>query len=303
MPEKPEQSPDQQPPQAEQADGFDEQQAVSFQVFLEEFPVNTLQKVSGYHTDTKDAYNPISKNAPQLRLYCSNQACKGFRRFDGRWGVRDVPKGKEPKPDFLVYRCRDCGVQEKIFCIWSIACDEKGNGAAMKIGEVPELHIDLPPALPKLLGGDYPVFIKGLKCEKQGFGIGAFSYYRRVVENQKGRFFSQIAKVAARLQAEERIVAGLEAAATETQFAKAVDDAKDFIPASLLVDGHNPMKLIHKALSIGLHAKDDETCLQTAHSIRVVLQDLSRRITETLREESELKRALSNLLQFHEEKG
>jgi|GEM_PF-6223240 len=74
--------------------------------------------------------------------------------------------------------------------------DNEGNGVALKVGEIPELHIDLPSALPGLLGVDYKFFIKGLNCEKQGFGIGAFAYYRRVVENQKGRFILQIAKVA-----------------------------------------------------------------------------------------------------------
>jgi hypothetical protein len=173
----------------------------------------------------------------------------------------------------------------------------------MKIGEYPELHIDLPSSLPSLLGEEYHYLIKGLKCEKQGLGIGAFSYYRRVVEKQKGRFFKRIADVARKLNVPDDIVRGLEKAAQEDQFAKAVDDSKDFIPASLLSDGHNPMKLLHKALSIGLHDSEDEICLEMAHSIRIVLQDLSQRIKDTLREEREFKKALSDILKFNQKEG
>jgi len=86
--------------------------------------------------------------------------------------------------------------------------------------------------------------------------------------------------------------------ARRTQFSKALEDVKELIPASLLVDGQNPMKLLHKALSIGLHAKDDETCLKIAHSVRMVLQDLSIRVKEALRDERELTQAMTDLMQI-----
>jgi hypothetical protein len=60
------------------------------------------------------------------------------------------------------------------------------------------------------------------------------------------------------------------------------------------------MLLLHKALSVGLHAGDDEQCLEIAHSIRIVLQDLSQRIKDALREERELKKALDSLFKFNQ---
>lgn len=277
---------------------LDDQPFITFRQFLEEFPLNTAQKISGYYKDEGTQYNRYQKLAPQIRLYCNGEMCEGYRRFDGRWSSPSELGGKDLSRDFLVYRCRDCVTGEKTFCILSMPYDNAGQGFAIKVGEFPELHIDLPSALPKLLGEEYRFFIKGLKCEKQGFGIAAFAYYRRVVENHKGRFLLQIANVAKRLGASPEVIASIEAAATEDQFSKAVDSVRDYIPSTLLIDGHNPMKLLHKALSIGLHASDDETCLQAAHSIRMVLQDLSQRIKDTLREDQGLKTAISALLQF-----
>ena len=67
------------------------------------------------------------------------------------------------------------------------------------------------------------------------------AYYRRVVENQKGRLIEQIAKVAKRVGATDDTLRRFEAAAKETQFSKAIDMVKDCFPESLLIDGHNPL--------------------------------------------------------------
>jgi len=45
-----------------------------------------------------------------------------------------------------------------------------------------------------LIGPDREIFLRGRRAENQGLGIGAFAYYRRVVENQKGRIITQIGK-------------------------------------------------------------------------------------------------------------
>lgn len=295
-----EQDLDQQDQNVREQGSSEEETLVPFSRFLEEFPLNTAQEISGYYARTDDAYRPHAKVAPRIRIYCDNENCQGYRRFDGEWLSRYQIGSDQISHDFLVYRCRDCGAREKTFCIMSFA-GKDGKGTALKIGEFPDLHIDLPSSLPKLLGEEYKIFVKGLKCEKQGFGIAAFAYYRRVVENQKGRVIQQIAKVAKRLGATPEVVATLESAANEVQFSKAIDEIRDYIPLSLLIDGHNPLKLLHKALSVGLHSQEDEACLRTAHSIRMVLQDLSQRIKDTLREEQELKAAVSTLIQFRED--
>jgi hypothetical protein len=71
---------------------------------------------------------------------------------------------------------------------------------------------------------------------------------------------------------------------------------KNAIPEAILIDGHNPLTLLHSALSEGLHAQTDEECLELATSIRVVLTELADRISVALREEAELKTAVTRLL-------
>lgn len=274
---------------------------IPLKTFLEEYPIGTFQKISGYYEEDSSAnnYYRFPRCAPTLRLYCDE--CDGIRNFDGTW-VHDKYITKEMSfDDFLIYTCRDCNKYKKHFCLGAHHLDDKGNGEVIKIGEYPELYIAIPSNLPGLFGEDYPYFIKGLKCEKRGLGIGAYSYYRRLVENQKNRLLSEILKVSKKLSAKTVIIQTIEKAISETQFSKAIDMVKETIPEALLVDGHNPFKLLHTALSIGIHDQPDDKCLEIAHNIRMVLVDLADRIKLALNEKSELHSAVSSLLKFNEQ--
>ena len=274
---------------------------VPFKTFLEEYPIGTPQTVSEFYKKERTQYVVYNtKCTPTLRLYCDE--CKGMRNFDGDWIHSERIETNLPRDDFLVYKCRDCDTYEKHFCLGLFSIDDKGNGNVFKIGEYPELYIKLPSNLQSLLGNDFASFIKGLKCEKQGLGIGAYIYYRRVVENQKNRLLGEIQKVLEKLSAQKEMIETIQKAILETQFSKAIDMVKDSLPESLLVDGHNPFKLLHKALSIGIHKLPDEECLQIAHNIRMVLIDLCERIKIALSEQKELKDSVSSLLNFNKEK-
>ena len=113
----------------------------------------------------------------------------------------------------------------------------------------------------------------------------------------KNRIIDEMKKVAQKIGLKPEVLVAFETARNETQFSKAVDEIKEAIPESLLIDGHNPLKLLHTALSKGLHAEDDATCMELAQSIRVVLTELAERISLALKEHAELTGAVSRILQ------
>ena len=225
--------------------------------FLESFPVNTAQVVSEYWGT---AEREPKRLAPTLRLYCWE--CEGIRNFIGHWRLYDLVRDTKWVNDFLEYTCRECAKAVKTFSIGSkiIGDPRFGLGFALKIGETPEAHVELPLSLKSLLGDDYGLFLKGLQCEKQGLGVGAFTYYRRVVESQKSQLIAEIRRVAEKIGAPQEMLETLARAAKEKQFTRAVEAVKDAIPQALLVDSHNPLKLLHDALSIGVHGETDENC-------------------------------------------
>ncbi|MGO9839589.1 MAG: hypothetical protein ACLPZF_00095 [Candidatus Acidiferrales bacterium] len=103
-----------------------------------------------------------------------------------------------------------------------------------------------------------------------------------MVENQKDRIFAEVIKASKKVNAAEKMISELEAARKETQFSKAIETIKPGVPEALLMDGHNPLMLLHNALSEGLHAQTDEECLELATSIRVVLTDLVGRMASVI---------------------
>jgi hypothetical protein len=54
------------------------------------------------------------------------------------------------------------------------------------------------------------------------------------------------------------MIVRLTAAKEEVQFKKALASVKGAMPDALLINGHNPLTLLHAALSDGVHNKSDE---------------------------------------------
>lgn len=276
-----------------------ESEAISFAEFLESTPPSSLTNISVLAPPSHYQGGGIEGyylSRPEIQLHCPSDACNGTRFFR----CTDRSRIKIPDDDFTFfytsYICSNCRKTEKTFSLAAQRDKGSKSGKCYKFGELPVYGPPTPARLIKLIGPDREIFLKGRRCENQGLGIGAFVYYRRVVENQKNRILDEIIKVSKKLSVTEDKIEILEAAKTETQFSKALSNVKDAIPQVLLINGHNPLTLLHTALSDGLHDRTDEHCLEIANSVRVVLSELSERLAQALKDEVELKHALSKLL-------
>lgn len=266
--------------------------------FLESTPPNQLINISDLSSWEKNQFNTIHKmRTPEIQLHCNHEKCNGIRFFRCVFGKGMQLKTSEPKYFYITYLCSNCQrVQKTFFIAAKIEAVTKPQGECYKFGELPTYGPPVPPKLIKLIGPDRDDFLKGRRCENQGLGIGAFIYYRRVVENQKNRILSEIIKVSEKIGATKDKIDKLKDAVKETQFSKALYIAKDAMPESLLINGHSPILLLHSALSEGVHALSDDHCLELAGSVRVVLGELSERLAQALKDEAELTKALSTLM-------
>jgi hypothetical protein len=70
----------------------------------------------------------------------------------------------------------------------------------------------------------------------------------------------------------------------------------DAIPAVLLIDGHNPLTLLHDLLSEGIHELDDDECLERAQEAEVILCEIADRMQIALTERKTVKAAISSIL-------
>lgn len=231
---------------------------------------------------------------PEITLHCNQ--CTGDRFFAPTEQGDFIGK-REPTDTFLNYICRNCRKSFKTFALGATFDQQAGVWRVFKYGEDPSFGPPTPSRAISLIGPDRDQFLKGRRCENQGLGVGAFVYYRRVVENQKNRIFDEIVRVSRHLGADEALLAELEAAKNETQFTKAVQAIKHALPQSLLVNGHNPLLLLHSALSAGVHELTDDQCLELAASARVVLIEFAERMAQAMKDEAELTNAIQRLAQ------
>jgi len=198
---------------------------------------------------------------------------------------------------YVTYQCSNCQMTQKVYSLAvMLFTDEQSYEMCCKLGEIPPYGPPFPSRLIKLIDPDRDIFLKGHECENQGLGIGAFTYYRRVVENQKNRILAEIVKVSEKIGVPQDKIDTLREAIQETQFSKSLKMAKDVMPESLLINRQSPILLLHHALSRGVHELSDEECLKLANTVRLVLGELSERLSAVLKDDAELIEAVSTLL-------
>jgi hypothetical protein len=261
---------------------------------------NVITAIAGYAAHRS---GPPSRSLiftlPEIQLHCPSDVCNGelfFRTVDD--DELRFEDDAEWHNEYVTYKCANCQKQTKTFAL-AVRIESHAQGQVVascyKFGEFPPYGPRTPSRLTSLLGADRDLFLKGRRCEIQGLGIGAFVYYRRVVEHQKTRILAEIIKVAETISAPQETIDALQAAQKEHQFSKAMDKVRNAIPQRLLINGQNPLTLLHAALSKALHNHSDQTCLELATDIRLILAELAELLGHALKDERELKEAVARL--------
>ena len=276
----------------------------TFSEFLQNTPPNQLAHISDLAVpQNAGPYPSIEKgiNTPELKLHCLHESCNGVRFFRCADHLVDRKSLDHRTISYLYvkYQCSNCKETLKVYALAAkIDIIGKLHGVCYKLGEFPPYGPPVSPKLIRLIQPEKDIFMQGRRCENQGLGIGAFSYYRRVVESQKNRILGKIVEVSKKIGVPQDKIDILLAAIEEIQFSKALRMTRDVMPDSLLINGQNPILLLHHALSRGVHELSDEECLDLASSVRIVLGKLSEKLSDILKDEAEVKGAISTLMNY-----
>lgn len=264
--------------------------------FLESVPPGEFRRLP-QEAFEGDVHGRIMFRWPAIQLYCANDTCEGVRFADSDAGRVVFSSDGQRQDEFANYRCRNCKTHLKFFAIilFSPDTDADNLGSIIKVGELPLFGPHVPGNVFELLGKDVEQFRKGLRAEAQGLGIAAAAYYRRVVENQRTRLFEQIILAAQSINADAKIVERLKYLREHWRFQQSIDEIKDCIPQMLLIEGQNPLELLHPVLSDSLHDRTDEEALEIASEIRLVLINLAERIALAKTQSTELREAVAKL--------
>jgi len=267
----------------------------TFKEFLESCPPNETRKIISI-LKKKSGYSYADLDIPDIQLHCKNNDCQGKRYFDFIGGDNVVYLDKTISHNFLTFACRNCKRTTKDYAI-EIRRVSRSDALMKKFGEIPKFGLPIPTRLTKLIKdpNDLDLFNKGFDCENQGKGIGAFTYYRRMVDSVKDQLIDEIAKAVKKIDPDHEMLNHLKEAKKETRFKEAINKIKDTLPKELYVDGINPLTALYGALSQGIHDLTDGECQDRAHDVRLVLTELLERAQFIITEKKTITDAIRRL--------
>lgn len=205
----------------------------------------------------------------------------------------------------LTYECASCGRGMRHYLILveqeTVPMGEFGpakrtaSAVIMKVGQYPPIDISGDPAISSRLGAEAEYLKKGLVCESQGYGIGAFAYYRRIVERLIDGLLEDIASL---IDEEDRTRYddALQRVRKSHVAAEKIEIVVPLLPAVLRPGGANPLSLLHTALSKGVHELSDEECLDRAVVLRDTLTYLVHQVRENRESADRYKESIRKLL-------
>ncbi len=237
--------------------------------------------------------------SPPINMTCRD--CGSIQTFNmvndyyGQFGNRSTPC-KDLKVQ-LIYQCQSCRNFTRQFHIY-ISPD---LDYIYKFGQYPEWEIKMDKNLEKILNKHSKTFRKGLVSESQGYGIGAFAYYRRITEDIIDELLESISDL---IDEEHRIEYQLALEKTkQTRVTQdKIDLVKDLLPSILKPNGMNPLGVLHSELSEGLHAETDQDCLENANHIKSILTFLINQVIQSKESAKGFSESMKSLLEKRSKK-
>ena len=188
----------------------------------------------------------------------------------------------------LNYNCAHCNKFNRNFTLRI-----QKDGKIEKIGQYPPLDIEIPKEIKSLNKEEIEkIYQRGKISENLGYGIGAFAYYRRIVELCMDDLISELEEIIPEDNKKEykKIIQKFK----EEKIAEnKIDLIKDTI-VDTSIDG-NPLSKIYEISSIGIHGLSDEECLEYADSLRTLLLYVIDEISREKNKKDGLKKAIDKI--------
>jgi hypothetical protein len=163
-----------------------------------------------------------------------------------------------------------------------------------KIGQFPSYEIEPDPSIQKYLTEeDNSNYRKALTTLSVSFGIGSYAYFRRIIENEIRRIIKDISEL--EFEGYENVKQAVTNFEIDHQMDKLIAVVTKYLPQSLNELGDNPIRLLYKQLSGGIHQFSEEECIEKAKHIDILLKYVIRKVNEEKYQIKEVKDAMLKL--------
>ena len=227
----------------------------------------------------------VTRLPQTLDLYCSS--CEKEQTFERT----TVPTGSD---DFgwaksVVYRCRNCQARYQAFLYtWN-------KQGFWKVGQTPEVRERIDPALKKALGKSIVLYQKAVRSRNFGFGVGAVTYLRRIIEDKTSQLMDLLKDEKWNSWSEEER-AEFENARKTYQYSQKIEYAAEkILPPRAFANGRDSFTALHDVVSSGIHSKTEEECIEIFDRCNVIFTRTFQILHEHKREREEFAAQLTAL--------
>jgi hypothetical protein len=165
-----------------------------------------------------------------------------------------------------------------------------------KVGQLPAWSIDVPSDMARALGDDdADLYRKAKLFISQGYGIAACAYLRRLVENQIDPILVKLKDVLQTEGASEDEIQKIERAMECGRVTEKLDIVSDVAPATLKVDGTNPLSAIYSQYSDALHNRSEDESKIVAMRLAVATEYVVTELNRTKERRAHFIQTMKNL--------
>ncbi len=177
------------------------------------------------------------------------------------------------------------------------AVEEKPKEAdlyARKIGVLPERKVEKNKLVSRFFDRESDGwYYKGISCIEDNYGIGAFAYFRRIIEKELIHIIEAIKDLPDSHELEIQEL--LDEHKKDPTVSTIYENIFKHLPSSLKELGDNPIKLLYKQTSEGLHSLEEEKCLDKSKSILALLNFVVTKINSEKSEIKQIKETIKGL--------
>lgn len=142
-----------------------------------------------------------------------------------------------------------------------------------KVGETPRPKLERDKQLENFFANDSDNYQKAIVCLANGYGIAAFAYMRRIIEQNIETLLNLLSEDTSSSDDKE-IAQALSELKKESPMSDKIKVANKALPDYLKPDGLNPLGKLYQILSEGVHSMSDSECLERATNLKACIKYL-----------------------------
>ncbi|TKG02339.1 hypothetical protein [Vibrio sp. F13] len=169
------------------------------------------------------------------------------------------------------FKCVSCRSETKDYFVRQTIKDDIVTFE--KVGETPRPKLERDKQLEKFFANDSDNYQKAIVCLANGYGIAAFAYMRRIVEQNIETLLNLLSEDTSSSDDQE-ITQALSELKRESPMSDKIKVANKALPDYLKPDGLNPLGKLYQILSEGVHSMSDSECLERATSLKACIKYL-----------------------------